>query len=228
MDRRRYVLTEFSTGSGDPCAHKALIPGLDASLCPQCKFVWNSPWKIPNEPTPTLETQSLPIMQTQQSHTQTTVRTVPRKNADASKVPAKIPDFDYAITLHRPWPYAIAHMGKDIENRTWKAHLKPGDWLAIHAGRSYDFSAEDWLRDRFPNHALPEIEKHETGIIAIAQFLGNVTKSESVWFGGPVGWELGGEVMALIDPVECAGKQGLWKPSETIKQQVYEELKVPF
>ncbi|PZO08918.1 MAG: hypothetical protein DCF25_22015 [Leptolyngbya foveolarum] len=137
-------------------------------------------------------------------------------------------EFEYAITLHRPWPYAIAHLGKDIENRTRNLLcVKPQGWLAIHAGRGYDFTGEDWIRQRFPDCHLPELTEQRPGIIAISQFLGNVSESQSVWFGGPVGWQLG-EVKVLLDAVDCPGKQGPWKPSEEIKNAVYENLKVPF
>lgn len=45
-----------------------------------------------------------------------------------------------AITLHRPWPYAILRLGKRIENRGWECPLPHGAWLAIHAGKTYDFT----------------------------------------------------------------------------------------
>jgi hypothetical protein len=55
-------------------------------------------------------------------------------------------------------------------------------------------------------------------IIAIATFKGNVYKSDSPWFQGPIGWELG-EVVA-IDPVPCTGRQGLWTPPDEVMHQV--------
>lgn len=41
----------------------------------------------------------------------------------------------HALTLIQPWAWAIAHAGKDVENRTWAPpeHLIGSD-LAIHAG----------------------------------------------------------------------------------------------
>jgi hypothetical protein len=114
-------------------------------------------------------------------------------------------------------------MGKDIENRTWNCSLTPGTWLAIHAGRGYEFDGEDWLRETFPEHELPEAAQQPTGIVAIAQFCGNVTQSQSVWFGGPVGWQLE-QVRALPQAVDCKGKQGLWKLLPQVKQQVLEAI----
>jgi hypothetical protein len=49
-----------------------------------------------------------------------------------------------AITLHRPWGHAIAHLGKDIENRTWKCPLPIGSYVAIHDGNTED-SDSDWF-----------------------------------------------------------------------------------
>jgi hypothetical protein len=43
----------------------------------------------------------------------------------------------FALTLWPEWAWAIAHLDKGCENRTWtpdKGTLLPGDWLAIHAG----------------------------------------------------------------------------------------------
>lgn len=135
-----------------------------------------------------------------------------------------LPQLDYAITLRRPWPYAITNLGKDVENRTWHCFKAPGAWLAIHAGKTYEFSAESLLAEEFVSHSIPQMAEHPTGIVAIAQFLGNVTTSESMWFTGPIGWQLG-EVRLLAKPVECRGRQGLWKIEQALKEAVYRELR---
>lgn len=47
----------------------------------------------------------------------------------------------YALTLWRPWSTLIAKGVKKIENRPWAplpTMLEPGEWFAIHAGKSYD------------------------------------------------------------------------------------------
>jgi len=113
-----------------------------------------------------------------------------------------------AITLHRPWAYAIAHLGKRVENRTWPCPLAPGSLLAIHAGRKYDKQAADWIRQNFGFDCPPDGAEHPTGIVAIARFCGNVTASEYPWFVGPIGWQLADVV--VIPPVPCSGQQGLW------------------
>jgi len=42
-----------------------------------------------------------------------------------------------ALTLYPEWAWAITHLDKRIENRSWKPiNLKPGDRLAIHSGKA--------------------------------------------------------------------------------------------
>lgn len=115
----------------------------------------------------------------------------------------------HAITVHRPWAYAIARLGKNIENRTWACWLKPGSYIAIHAGLSYDRISEHWIRRTFPHAHIPPKEDHPTGIVAVVRFDGNVTNSESPWFVGSIGWKLSGAI-ALPKPVACPGHQKLW------------------
>ncbi|MBD1917186.1 MULTISPECIES: hypothetical protein [Cyanophyceae] len=113
-----------------------------------------------------------------------------------------------AITFHRPWAYAIAHLGKDIENRSWACPLATGSVIAIHAGLKYDRQSADWLRQNIGLGCPPDGSEHPTGIVAIARFVGNVTSSDSPWFRGPIGWRLA-DVVA-IPAVPCSGKQRLW------------------
>ncbi len=52
----------------------------------------------------------------------------------------------HALTLHRPWPWAIIHGSKRVENRSWA----PPAWLigqrlAIHAGKRWDADGADYV-----------------------------------------------------------------------------------
>lgn len=127
-----------------------------------------------------------------------------------------------AITEKHPWAYAIAHLGKSIENRTWKPYpsqLKPGDWLAIHGGAEpKGRNREEFDRDLDSiicmdgNTHLDFVDPREfitPGIVAVCKFGGVVTESDSPWFNGPIGWRLV-NVVALPEPVRCKGSQGLW------------------
>lgn len=125
-----------------------------------------------------------------------------------------------AITLHRPWAYAIAHLGKDIENRTWDCWIdKAYPYLAIHAGNKWDSGAAKWIENQGLGVVPPEAENPK-GIVAIARFKGNTTASDSPWFVGPVGWQLS-DVVA-IPPIECKGQQGLWMVPDELLSRVNE------
>ena len=56
---------------------------------------------------------------------------------------------------------------------------------------------------------LPESADQPTGIVAIARFLCNVTKSDSPWGMGLVGWLLG-EVETLVALMDRKDRQGMW------------------
>lgn len=117
-----------------------------------------------------------------------------------------------AITLHRPWAYAVAHLGKPVENRSWACPLAPGSLIAIHAGRRFDKDAANWIQQR--GYECPPDEEQPTGIVAIVRFVGNVTALDSPWFFGPIGWRL--DEVVPINPVPCSGQQGLWRVPDDV------------
>ena len=54
-----------------------------------------------------------------------------------------------AISIKQPWAYAIMHLGKDVENRTWDLPRKfIGKTVLIHAGKKIDKAGLDYL-DQF-------------------------------------------------------------------------------
>lgn len=63
-----------------------------------------------------------------------------------------------ALTVRQPWAFAIAHLGKRVENRVWGTTYR-GD-LAIHAASIVDTHGVRLLRDM--GFWLPELP---TGII---------------------------------------------------------------
>lgn len=97
------------------------------------------------------------------------------------------------MTVQQPWAYAILTLGKDIENRTWRANDR--GLLLIHAGRSVDTDAAveldvdtDWL----PRAA----------IVGAVTLRGISRDCDSPW-ALPGHWQLGDPVS--IDPVPCRG-----------------------
>ncbi len=125
------------------------------------------------------------------------------------------------ITLHRPWAYAVEHLGKDIENRSWKCPLPPGSLIAIHAGLKYDKQGADWIQ-KLGLDCPPDGAEHPGGIVAIARFEGNVTASDSPWFVGPIGWRLADVVG--IPPIARRGYQRLWSAWLDVPEQLLGEV----
>lgn len=121
------------------------------------------------------------------------------------------------LTLIRPWSWAIAHAGKDVENRTWEPPAGTiGSWLAIHSGQKYDQESAEWMLDDLELAHVPAKDADPAGVIvAVAQFAEVVTESTSEWFVGPFGWRLE-NVTALPEAVPCKGALGLWTLPEAV------------
>ena len=231
---RRYDTTQYETRSGGPCDCPELIPGLDACMCPVCKVVWNRPRRSDPRPAPDLEIKTTAPPAPPQAPPKELPRQMTRQTPAPPKLkpskaiaPEGLPEFTYAITLHRPWAYAVAHLDKDLENRNWPNFMKANEWLAVHAGKTYDKDGADWIEHTF-DLQLPPPDEQPTGIIAIAQFVGNITESASPWRNSDrYAWQFQ-DIRPLIDVVDCKGKQGLWKPEDRVKKEVYAALQVPF
>jgi hypothetical protein len=130
-----------------------------------------------------------------------------------------------AITLHRPWGYAIACLDKRHENRSWRCPLPIGSWLAIHNGQKWDEAAAEFIRRENSSELIdnPTPENDPPGaIIAMCRFLGNEESSDSPWFWGPYGWRLGD--VTAIKPVPAKGQQGLWVVDDDTLEVVYDRL----
>lgn len=136
-----------------------------------------------------------------------------------------------ALTLIRPWCWAIAHGGKDVENRTWQPPESIfGQRIAIHSGLKWDDEAAvSLIYAHRSGPRLPSPEKWPGGrIVATAVVDGTIAVehgtplaglSLSRWFVGPVGWLLR-DVIALREPVPCRGAQGLWTLPVDIEERV--------
>lgn len=125
-----------------------------------------------------------------------------------------------ALTLIRPWDQAIVRGPKRVENRDWKppaALLKPGERLAIHAGRKWDAGFDAYNSEWTP----PTESECPSGVVVGVATLDAVHDVKGCdvcmtcaicndpWTVGDFGWVLKG-VVALAEPVPCRGAQGLW------------------
>jgi hypothetical protein len=126
----------------------------------------------------------------------------------------------HAVTVHRPWGHAIAHLGKPVENRNYRCHLPIGTLIAIHNGAEWDYPALAMVKEiaQQPDLKLTYNTDPAMFVIAIARFGGNVTEHESPWFFGPYGWLL--EDVTLIEPVFCRGQQRIWHLTPIAAAQV--------
>ena len=96
-----------------------------------------------------------------------------------------------ALSIRQPWIYAILHLGKEVENRTWDTKYRGP--LLLHAGKAmssddYEFICEQAEKQGLPAPTRDQIERG--GIVGIADVTGMVTQHASDWFHGPVGWLL--------------------------------------
>ena len=101
-----------------------------------------------------------------------------------------------ALSLTRPWPYTILHMGKRIENRSDKRGMPPmcryRGPLLLHAAKSWDKIANWCARrglfgdgavvsstkpSRFDFAALADRGRHPTGIVGRCRVVGHLTPS---------------------------------------------------
>ncbi len=132
-----------------------------------------------------------------------------------------------ALSIRQPWAWAIAHAGKDVENRNW--HMRYRGPLAIHAAKSmtrsrYEAFARFWQEglgeeywQQFPHAAFPSAENLLRGaVLALAEAVACVHESDSRWFAGPHGLLLR-NVRVLPEPIPCRGALGFFDlPAEIV------------
>jgi len=139
-----------------------------------------------------------------------------------------------ALTLWRPWSFAVTDLGKRIENRPWSAPQPiMNQYLALHAGKTYDKGCVALMREL----GLPEPPPSENcpqGIVAVCKVrgsysaiveneqqlerlrdvVGGIYPDQRQWVFGPSCWVL--DEVTPFEPVPCKGAQGLWTVPEDI------------
>lgn len=119
-----------------------------------------------------------------------------------------------ALSIMQPWAYAILHLGKDIENRTWRTHYRGP--LLVHAGKKIDTAAVERLTDI--GFTLPR--RFDRGGIVGEIELVDCVPEESLdpdrqWANGPFCWVLRNPMPAKsFQP--CRGQLGIF---EVMKQK---------
>ncbi len=124
----------------------------------------------------------------------------------------------HALSVRQPWASAIVHLGKSVENRSWR-RPNPGlefrGPVCIHAAKGmtraeYEEAAE-FIRSVGGDCPLPDALPRG-GIIGVATVIDVVRQSDSPWFFGPVGLVLADA--RSVPFVGAGGQLGFfeWKP----------------
>lgn len=127
-----------------------------------------------------------------------------------------------ALSIRQPWAWAIIHVGKDIENRTWDTKVR--GTILVHASggmtrREYDdfVDVANFVNDvvpplkRFTFPALPDLQRG--GIIGTVEIVDCVKDSTSPWFFGPFGFVLKNPKPMPFVPLK--GKLGFFEVPES-------------
>jgi hypothetical protein len=128
-----------------------------------------------------------------------------------------------AITLQRPWLYAILHLGKDVENRSWNLPAwLDGLRIALHDGLVWDAAGAEWIENEL-GIVLPASLQHAPGGVIGATTRvrrERPTDEPSRWAAdGAQHWRLS-ETRAVNPPVPHRGAQGLWEVEEEALDEV--------
>lgn len=125
------------------------------------------------------------------------------------------------LSIMQPWAWLIVHGYKDVENRTWATnHRGP---LLIHASRTVDADAYDYLAQLVPQIELPSKNSIDRGAIIGGVHLVNCTReiTSPVWHqSGMVGWYFSRNVLCFSEPFQCKGALGLWTAPESLTQSL--------
>jgi hypothetical protein len=150
----------------------------------------------------------------------------------------------HAITLYQPWASAVALGLKKFETRSWSTrHRGP---LLIHAARKWtseqrEFRTKAMDRLRADPQISDELRRSFLGYSSVLGCIVAVTRLadclpttrhpggtdlENLFGDYSLGrwvWHLG-DVIRLDEPVPCAGRQGLWRPSAEVLDAVRSQM----
>ena len=115
-----------------------------------------------------------------------------------------------AISIMQPWAYAIFHLGKDCENRSWK--IPPqyvGRPVLVHAGKKLDTLGLEYLQWEL-GYALPA-DLPMGGIVGYVMFAPlSVDRSTSAWAAsGQYHWPIITSAARPFHP--CQGRLGFFE-----------------
>jgi hypothetical protein len=155
-----------------------------------------------------------------------------------------------ALTLWPEWAWAVAYLGKDVENRGWAppSYIR-GQRIAIHAGKhvggrsgpaAYRDGAalvietalraglDPYAPDSFVTRLHRELCATTSAVVAVARVEAEVAGSApSAWAAtGQYHWRLC-DVTTLRRPVPCRGAQGLWVVPREVEDAIAAQIGRP-
>lgn len=127
-----------------------------------------------------------------------------------------------ALSIRPPWAYAIAHLGKRVENRGWTTSYRGP--ILIHASKNLKPADTAALRKIIGRNIDPA-RFAQGAVVAIADLVDVVPAKDAPgrWTVGPFAWRLR-NVRVLSQPIPCSGKLGLWKPDAALIRRVRRSL----
>lgn len=154
-----------------------------------------------------------------------------------------------ALSLTRPWPWIIEHLGKRIENRSWTTDYRGP--VLLHASKTMRqsdwYAAHDFVYQRRGQEAAASIPKPkdprlvQSAIVLVAELVDIIwpgwkmprgfaadaawLKDQKRWYMGEYGWVL--RYVAPTNITPCAGMMKLWQPSPDLINRALEGVKWP-
>lgn len=155
-----------------------------------------------------------------------------------------------ALTLWPEWAWAIHHLDKRVENRTWKIPM--GEWFGLHAGKCIGGSPRNgWggMDGLMQMARRAEWELVDVGALNLdvsivrqaqrqvdvwahhmltSSLLGafRVVRHDAPGCGDLTGWRVPDQVgnvfeyRPLVRPVACKGAQGLWTIPADVRERM--------
>lgn len=131
------------------------------------------------------------------------------------------------LTIKQPWPYAIFHLDKNIENRDWDTNFRGR--IAVHASKNVRKSEFD-----LSVHAIGSMVDYEACvppqeylphgmIVGLVDIVDCVDMSYSPWFVGDFGFVLENAV-ELPRPIAATGALGFWTVPDDIEQEILRQI----
>ncbi len=106
------------------------------------------------------------------------------------------------LSVRQPWAWLLCEGLKNVENRNWKTNYR--GTLYIHAGKTFDVDAFNWICDRSVTYAAAlEVSRH-FGLIPSEKGGIEIMKNK----------EEIGAIVGRVDLIDCGRSQSIWAQPE--------------